>query len=122
MALIVAVFGFVVLCVGALGLLHPRRLHEMVAAGEIRARFRGAVMTRLLVAAIMIAAAPGCHFPSVVYGLGFASLLSAAWLCIIGRKKFERVVEWWSNRPTMTLRAASVIAIDLGLFLFYAPL
>jgi hypothetical protein len=121
MTLVVAMFGVVVVCVGALGLLHPKRLNEIASGGEIRSRFRGAVLMRLVVAVIMIAAAPSCHFPSVIFGFGAASLLSAAWLCVIGRKKFESVADWWSNRPVMTLRAASVVAIDLGLFLFYAP-
>jgi hypothetical protein len=122
MTLIMAIFGMAVVWVGALGLLHPRRLSEIVSTGEIRARFRSALLTRLIAAGVLIAAAPSCHFPSVVFGFGVAALLSAAWLCIIGRKKFEWIVNWWSNRPTMTVRAASVVAIDLGLFLFYAPL
>jgi hypothetical protein len=121
MSLLLTIFGFSVACVGLIGILKPRRLRELVSAGEIHSRFHSAIMMRILVGGLMLAAAPGCKFPLVITFLGVGALVAAVALYVLGERKFEAFADWWSNRPMASLRAVSVLALALGLFLFYAP-
>lgn len=121
MSLILTVLGFAVICVGVLGLLSPRRLRELSVSGQTRSRFRSAVMMRILVGAGLIAAAPSSRFPDTVTVLGVAALLLAIGLYRLGMRRFESVSYFWSNRPPVTLRAVSMVAVAFGLFLVYAP-
>lgn len=121
MLLVLSIFGFSVACVGIVGILKPRRLRELVSAGEIHSRFHSAIMVRILIGGLMLAAAPSCRFPLVITCLGVISLVAAVGLYVLGEKRFESFADWWSNRPLSSLRAASVLVLALGLFLFYAP-
>jgi hypothetical protein len=78
-------------------------------------------MMRIIVGGILIAAAPGYRYPLVINCIGLVGLLSAIALYMLGEKRFERFADWWSNRPLASLRAASVVAVAFGLFLYFAP-
>ena len=121
MSLLLTIFGFSVACVGLVGILKPRRLRELVAAGDLHSRFHSAIMVRILIGGSMLAAAPSYRFPLVITCLGVTALLAAVTLYMLGERKFESLAGWWSNRPPSSLRAASIVALVFGLFLFYAP-
>ena len=121
MALLLTIFGFSVACVGLIGILNPRRLRELVSAGEIHSRFHSAIIMRILIGSILLAAAPSYRFPLVIGSLGVIALVAAVALYVLGEKRFESFADWWSNRPPTSVRAASIVALELGLFLFYAP-
>jgi hypothetical protein len=104
-----------------IGLLNPRRLRELLSAGDQHSRFRSAVMMRIILGGMLLAAAPSCHYPIVVTYLGVAVLVAAVGVYLIGERRFGVVSDWWSDRPIMSVRAMSMLALDVGLFLYYAP-
>lgn len=122
MALFLSIFGFSVACVGLVGILRPRRLRELLSAGDVRSRFHSAVMMRIILGGLLIGASPSCRYPTVVAYLGIAALFAAVCLFLLGKRRFNVLSNWWSDRPTMSVRAMSVVALDVGLFLFYAPI
>lgn len=121
MSLILSIVGASVVFLGVLALLRPRRVRDLLTAGESRARFRSAVMTRILLGCALLLTAPSSRFPDVLEVLGLTALLLAIALYRLGLRRFEMVSYWWANRPPMTVRAAAMLAVDFGLILFYAP-
>src|SRR6185503_17424489 len=111
MDLLLPIFGFSVALVGLIGILNPRRLRELVSAGDMHSRFHSGIMMRIIVGGILIAAAPGYRFPLVINYMGLVALVWAIALYLLGEKRFERFADWWSNRPLASLRAASVVAV-----------
>jgi hypothetical protein len=87
----------------------------------MHSRFHSAIMVRITIGGCMLAAAPSYRFPLVVTCLGVTALLMAVWLYVSGERRFESFAGWWSNRPASSMRAASMVALAFGLFLFYAP-
>jgi hypothetical protein len=121
MSLVLTVVGFSVVCFGILGFVNPRRMRELSNAGETRSRFRSAVMMRILVGMLLIGAAPSSRFPDTVSTFGVIALLVAIGMYRLGLVRFESATSWWSDRPALVQRAASMVAVGFGLFLFYAP-
>ena len=66
MSLVVNIVGFSVACVGVIGILNPRRLRELLSAGDVHARFQSAIVTRVILGGMLLGAAPGCAYPIVV--------------------------------------------------------
>lgn len=122
MSLLLSIFGFSIACVGVIGILNPRRLRELLSAGDLHSRFHSAIMMRVIFGGMLLAAAPACRYPLVVTYLGVAIVLAAIALYALGERRFNTVSGWWSDRPIMSVRAMSVVAFDVGLFLYYAPL
>jgi len=121
MSLLLTIFGFSTACVGVIGILSPRRLRELLSAGDLHSRFQSAIMLRIIFGGMFLAAAPTCRYPIVVTYLGVAALVAAVCLYLLGERRFNIRSSWWSDRPTVSVRALSVIALDFGLLLFYAP-
>jgi len=121
MSLLLSIFGFSVACVGVIGILNPRRLRELLSAGDVHSRFQSAILTRIILGGVLLGAVPSCRFPTIVAFLGAALLLSACSFCFLGKRRFNTASGWWSDRPVMSVRALSMLALDVGLFLYYAP-
>lgn len=121
MSLFLSIFGFSIACVGVVGFLRPRRLRELLSAGDVRSRFHSAVMMRIVIGGVLVGASPSCRYPTLVAYLGLAALIAAVGLYLLGKRRFNALSNWWSDRPTMSVRAMSVVAFNVGLFLFYAP-
>lgn len=122
MSLVLTIFGFSIACVGVIGILNPRRLRELVYSGDLQSRFRSAVMTRIILGGLLIGASQSCRFPFAVSTLGVVALIAAITVYLLGERRFESRSSWWSDRPILSVRALSVVAFDLGLFLFHAPI
>jgi hypothetical protein len=121
MLLAVSAFGAIIALLGILGVLRPGGFIDVVSGPwQSRSGLYLAVLLRLVFGALLIAAASQSRFPLAFQILGIVSLAAAASIPIMGRRRIERWVAWWSVRSPVVVRVWSVAAAAFGIFLVYA--
>ncbi len=123
MPLLVALFGALIAAFAATGVVSPSTL--LRAVSSVWSDGRGmwfAVAVRLVLGALLIVAAPDCRFPAAVRVLGIISIAAAGVLPLIGTKRVNTLVSWWTARPSSFIRAWSLFGVAFGAFLVYAAL
>ncbi len=70
MTFLVAIFGGLILMVGAFGAAVPRKLIDAIAEWRSPSRLYAAVGLRMIFGVILILAAPECRFPMAIRALG----------------------------------------------------
>ena len=119
MAIIVSAVGVAIVLVGLLGMVKPRSLSDLIGRLVGPTRFWVAVVGRLALGAVFLAAAPQCRLPLVVQVVGVIMLLAALGLVVMGQGRLDSFVQWWLGRSTL-IRLASVVALAFGVLLTYA--
>jgi hypothetical protein len=79
-----------------------------------------AVAVRFVMGIILILAAGQTRFPVIVAVLGWLSIMAALALMVIGRARFQRLIDWALSLPSASRRAAPIAGIVLGSFLVFA--
>lgn len=120
MPVVVAVFGFLILSIGALGFFSPAGLTRFLSIWEPGRRLYAAVIFRILFGVVLLLAAPECRFPIVVGVTGLVALVAAVVLGVVGARRFESFVQWWLARPAAFIRAWAGVATAFGGLLIYA--
>ena len=118
---IILAFGVFITALGVIGVLRPGELIRFV---ETIWRSQGGiylvVALRLGLGAVLIAAAPDTRYPLAIRVLGFVSLLSGVAAALMGRRRIESMLDWWTQRSPALIRIWSVAAVAFGAFLSYA--
>ena len=121
MAIVVAILGLLIAAIGVVGVFNPQVLRALVNNFWLRRYgLPAAVAIRLIVGVLLILAAPSCRFSAVVRIFGIATLIAAAGLLLLGKKRLEGLVGWIVSRPSSELRLWAGVAVALGGFLLYA--
>ncbi len=119
MAMIVTALGMLVVLIGVVGLVDPRRLIGLVRHWQGPTRFMFAVGVRLGLGVLLLVVAPDCRLPIVIQAVGGVSIVAASVLLVIGRSRLDTFIEWWLTRPEL-LRVSGATAAALGALLVYA--
>jgi hypothetical protein len=120
MTIVVTVFGALIAAFGVFGIVAPNRFIKLFD------HFRGptglwiAVGVRLVMGVLFILAAPDCRLPTLVTAIGILALIAAVTLPIIGQRRFDALIEWWTRRPTVVIRLWMVAGGAFGGLLIYA--
>jgi len=122
--IIVLAIGVTVILFAGWGLLVPAKLMAMVTS--VMDQHWGiyiAVISRLVLGAALIIAAPASPFPIVFQVLGWIAVVAAMVLALIGRARLRKFVGWWSERYSAPVfRLMLLLAIAFGGFIIYGVL
>ncbi len=78
-----------------------------------------AVLVRAVIGIALLFSATGSKFPVIFQVIGWASLISAVVMILIGRDRFKRLIAWAVNVSSCYKRLGGFLAILFGGFLFY---
>ena len=120
MKLFVLLLGVVICAVCLVMLVRPQ-----VMVGLADKVFNGrliylAALGRLLLGALLIAAAPSVGFPVAVEVLGWLFVLGGLLLVTLPIGVWQRLAEWAVTLPNLAIRCAAIFAFAFGAFFVYA--
>ena len=120
MAMLVALFGTLVLVLGLLGAASPRRV--ITFAGLLRSPggLYGAAALRIVLGVACILAAAESGFPAALRVIGVVAVAAGVALPFLGVERLGAIVDWWSRRPSYWMRAWCLVAAAFGAFLVFA--
>jgi len=110
-ALAVALFIFVM---GVWGVFAPGSIFAFISGWSSKTGFWLAVLLRLSFGLTLWFAASDTRLPMLLRALGALAIVMAAALPMIGYARFERVIEWWTNRTPFVMRLWSLVAVAIG--------
>jgi len=81
-----------------------------------------AVGTRLVLGVVFLLAASSCRFPAVIYGIGILMLAAALLLVLLGEPRVDALISWWSQLPTLAIRAWCALGVLVGALILSSAL
>jgi hypothetical protein len=120
MAILAFVLSLFVAALGALGLISPMRLLDIVRQFQSQAGLYAAGAFRVVLGGALFFAAPFCRAPKVLRVLGIIILVAGLVTPFFGVERVHRLLSWWSGQGAMFLRVWAAFALAFGLLLAYA--
>jgi hypothetical protein len=120
MAIVAMILSAAVVGMGAIGVVSPARLLEIVRRFQTPSGIYAATGIRLVLGLALFLAAPGSRAPAVLEILGIVTMVAGLITPMFGLERFRRLLEWWSAQSSGFIRAWAACAMALGLFLVYA--
>ena len=120
MSIIAFILSLFVVAVGAVGVVSPRKLLDMVRCFGSPAGLLAAAGFRVILGAVLFFAAPDSRAPGVVRILGILIFAVGLITPLFGVRRFSRLLKWWSARSSLFTRAWAGFALAFGLLLAYA--
>jgi hypothetical protein len=122
MRYVVAAVAVMVLVISVLGVTAPEQLVAVVKGWSPDTRLAVGVGTRLVLGVIFLLGASTCRFPAVIYGIGILMLAAALLLVLLGEPRVDALFTWWSQLPTLAIRAWCALVVLVGALLLYSAL
>jgi len=120
MNLVVSAVGVAIGLLAAFGIFAPLRAAAWLRDLRPTTRYAVAVLQRLVIGGLFVAAAPSCRTPRIIFGLGLLTLAAALVILVLGPKRLDGLVNWWLDLPATVLAMTFAGAAVLGCFLVYA--
>ena len=120
MTIVALVLSFFVAALGALGLISPMRLLEIVRQFQSQTGLYAAGAFRVVLGGALFFAAPASRAPRVLRILGIIILVAGLFTPLFGVERVHRLMDWWSTQGAMFMRVWAALALAFGLFLAYA--
>ena len=120
MTWLIAALGVLIVVLGVLGLAQPDQFRAMFSRLESRSRYVFAIVIRLALGGFLWLVADELRFPQIMRVLAVIAVLAAVAILIMGRRRLDRMVDWWLSRPDTVLRISAVFAAAFGAFLVFA--
>ncbi len=111
-----------IVALGVLGILSPARLLAFVRRIQTPGGLYTAAALRLVFGVALFLVAPESKAPDLLRIFGVLAVLAALLTPFVGLGRFGKVVDWWSSRGSLFIRAWSAIAFALGLYVAWAVL
>jgi hypothetical protein len=89
MSILILVFGIAIALVGLLGAVLPARFRQLLGGWQGNSRFLFAVIVRIVLGGVLLAAAPDLLFPRLLQILGGVSILAAIGLLLMGQVRLS---------------------------------
>lgn len=123
MAIALAIFAIIFIAMSAYGVTLPLKLTSFVRRFMLNpGGIWGAVVVRLLLAALLWFAAPDSHTPTTLRVLALLVLLAAVALPIIGAARLIKLIDYFASWPPMVIRLQCLFGIAIGAFLLWSVL
>jgi len=119
MVFIAFILSLFVAALGALGMVSPMRLLNIVRHFRSPAGIYAAAVLRVILGVALFLAAPTSRAPEIVRILGIIILVAGLITPLFGLERFRRLLVWWSARGTTFMRVWAGFALAFGLFLAY---
>jgi len=120
MGLLALALCLLIVALGALGVVSPRRLLGVVRHFEGAAGLYAAAALRVMFGIALVLAAPTSRAPAAVRIAGWVILVAGLVTPLFGVERFRRLLAWWSARGPVFMRAWAGLALAVGLLLTYA--
>lgn len=120
MVILVRLISIVMLGAGIIFLLSPKMLKALINFLRLGKRLYVLGILRLLIGAILLLAASQCRLSVVVATLGILVLIKGIFIFIFGLKRMNSMINWWDKRSFLFLRLIGLIALAVGVLLFYS--
>jgi hypothetical protein len=120
MTIVAFVLSLFVGALGALGLISPMRLLDIVRHFQSPTGLYAAGALRVVLGGALLFAAPSSRAPKVLRILGVIILVAGLFTPLIGVERVHRLMDWWSTQGAVFMRVWATFALALGLFLAYA--
>jgi hypothetical protein len=120
MKIVALVLTLFAAALGALGLISPTRLLDIVRHFQSPAGLYVAGAFRVILGGALFFAAPTSRAPKAVRILGIIILVAGLFTPLFGVERFHRLLSQWSAQGPMFLRVWAALALAFGLFLAYA--
>lgn len=114
--------GVFTLLMGVWGVLVPARLADFVARFGSKRGLWFAAGIRLVFGIALWFAAPASRAPLLLQVLGFAALVAAVVLPLMGVDRFKRLIDWWTALAPNAMRFNSLFAVAVGAAILWALL
>jgi len=116
----VVAYGVLLLSLSVLGVVRPAFLIGLVERlWRSRAGLYLAVLIRIAVGVLLLAAASSTRFPGIVKVLGVLALVAAVSRLLVGHERYHKLIDWWAARGAGFTRAWSLIGALFSAFLIY---
>ena len=120
MAILIKLFGIVVVIMGAAFLINPKLIKQYIGFWQQQKRLHIGGAIALLLGIIFLLAASQCRLAGVIMVLGIMSIAKAIFIFTRGLKGFQPMFNWWLARPDSFLRAYAVFALAMGALVIYS--
>jgi hypothetical protein len=120
MAIVALVLSLLVAALGALGLLFPMRLLDIVRHFQSPVGLYAAAALRVILGLGLFFAAPASRAPKTLRILGIIILVAGLFTPLSGVERVHRLMDWWSTQGAMFMRVWATFALAFGLLLAYA--
>src|SRR5262245_54117444 len=111
-----------VLAIRALGVVAPAQVVASVSAWAPDTVMAVGVARRLAIGVIFLTGASRCRIPAVIVGIGVLALAGAVLLVLLGEPRVDALVQWWTQLPSLAIRAWCALAVLVGALVLYAAL
>ncbi|NND69949.1 MAG: hypothetical protein HKN43_00055 [Rhodothermales bacterium] len=119
MKLIALIFCIMIFAIGAVCIVAPIRIVNLMNRHSARLHYYAAGF-RILFGAVLVLAAPASRAPDFIYILGIVIIVAGIILLLVGQKRFHTMTNWLAERGPMFVRIWGVIGLLFGCALFYA--
>lgn len=118
---LIIIFGTLIALLGVVILARPSALFDPMARMADQALTQVlAVVTRIILGALLITLAHESRYPLAVEIIGWISIFAALFLAFIGRRNFKRLMAWALSLADRIGRVAGMAAVLFGAFLVHA--
>lgn len=122
MSYVVAAIATLILAIGALGVVVPGQVVAVLSSWSPDTLVAVGIATRLAIGVIFLLAASRCRIPAVITGIGILALAGAVLLVLLGEPRVDALVQWWTQLPTLAIRAWCALSALVGALVLYAAL
>ena len=122
MKAVIALFGALMCVAGLVLLISPKKFKSVMNSFAGQQRFLFAIVIRLVLGAVLIAAAESLRFPLAMKIIGVIIIVAAIGIAIAGQPRLDRIIDYWMRKSDTLFRVTSVFAFAFGAFLIYATL
>jgi hypothetical protein len=120
MNFIAYILSLFIAALGALGMISPMKLLNIVRRFQSPAGIFAAAAFRILLGVALFFAAPASRAPELIRILGIIIVVVGLITPLFGLERFRRLLNWWSARKPAFMRMWAGFALAFGLFLAYA--
>ena len=111
---IVALFGVLIIFASLWGVADPQALIRMVQRFSTPAGYAFAILVRVVLGTAALLAAPASLLPGLLYVIGSIAIAAALVLLVMGRARFEQLIQWVAGWNTAFMRVGLVFGMLFG--------
>ena len=120
MVILVKLFGIVVVVMGIIFLINQKAIKQYMSFWRQGKRLKIGGVLAIPFGILFLIAAPQCRLTGLITVLGIWSLIKGVLLLILGQKKMNTYLDWWSSKPISVMRLLSLIMLAFGALLIYS--
>lgn len=120
MSFVVAVAGVLLFVLGAVGVVSPRVLAALVSRWQSPTGLHLAAGIRVVLGVAFLVAAGESRSPLFLRVLGWILIVTGALTPVLGLRRFEALLEWWTRQPATFRRCWAGLAAVIGAAIAWA--